>query len=1129
MRKHKMSQQEQILTFQSITGSSEATCKKFLSSNNWNVEAAISAYFDSGSLDISEELIANIPDIPYIPPEIENDEEIPVISLVDKDKASRRKTILKKVIVLAQIVDFIAKVDVQLSFFNDNDFPIEGEFRFYQPESTLCGFQSEIKGVVKVAQIKEKEEARDVYDDAIASGKNAVLVESDDNEIGLFKTNIGNLPPKTECKIRFNYLHQLSVKDKQLQFGLPISRIPFRAENRESDYLEITCELTMSHSILELESNYESTSKINEDDAATGSLVFKSYDTMFQEFLLLVRLDNMYESTSISEEFTVVGDEITNANILQASKGKIEKNKQKLCTLVNFCPDISEDEVENDSSNSEIIFLLDRSGSMAGSRMTQAKNALQLFLRSLNENIYFNIVSFGDSYKKLFPTSKLYSQSTLNTAKAEVDKFDADLGGTNILDPLTDVLRSPFLLNDRCPRQLFIVTDGEVSNTRKVLATIRKYSLNTRIFTFGIGASASKALVTGMAREGRGYSEFVVSGERVEPKVLSQLKKALQPVITDVSIEFTGVNQQLLEQLKSQQYPQTIPPIYNGDQLYLYFYSDDLQLPGDESQLHLFGKIGKISKKWSVSIDWNRRLKDNIIHLIAASTGIRDYETELYNNPDDEDISEKCIQLSTTYGILSSLTSFISVHGNVEATEKSMERIEFPELHLPFNNNQPPIQYADFHAGGYAKYSAVELDSEDDDESEGDMGFGVFDDGIELHCAKVEPVVSMSQAKSLSQPQPQSLSSHSYYGGSSLPSSVHSGSFASFSQQGGPPPPSPMLFSPPPPAGRAAPPSFATSAAYCPPAAPPSFASSPSRPMQYFAAMEQCAAPAPAPAPMESGGPVRCKKPAARSSAVSKSKKSFFSAKATNQRDSTASNSNLSDERMKKDKKDKSKAKAEEKKFESNVEKESSQRRRQEVSLERNEKSSFLGGLLSNLVSFGDSFKAAGPSLHQVEDSLADDNMEISNALSAPLDDLCRYDSAELEAELCRLEAEEDKREKDEDDGDDEEESNKVFQRPLDHLVYLQNFDGKWKATQALAELLKLTLNQIKLSTPNGVNLDIWCTVLCVTALRLRFADSVDEWQLLANKASKWLKNQNSNIQEQLSSLFEQANALLTN
>ena len=76
----------------------------------------------------------------------------------------------------------------------------------------------------------------------------------------------------------------------------------------------------------------------------------------------------------------------------------------------------------------------------------------------------------------------------------------ANLGGTDILKPLTEVLRQP--PKEGYPRQLFILTDGEVNNTQECIQFVRKHADTTRVFTFGVGNEASQDLVKGLAKSG---------------------------------------------------------------------------------------------------------------------------------------------------------------------------------------------------------------------------------------------------------------------------------------------------------------------------------------------------------------------------------------------------------------------------------------------------------------------------------------------------------------------------------------------------------------------------------------------------------------------------------------------------
>eukprot|EP01137_Pigoraptor_chileana_P008384 Opistho-2@55134 len=163
---------------------------------------------------------------------------------------------------------------------------------------------------------------------------------------------------------------------------------------------------------------------------------------------------------------------------------------------------------------------------MQGSQITQAANALRIFMRSLPPDSYFNVVGFGSSHQFLFKESVKYDNKSMAKATTHAQSLQADLGGTELLDPMQAILRRPQIKG--YPRQVFVLTDGQISNTDQVIGLVTKHSDTTRVFALGIGHSVSRHLVEGLARAGKGTAQFVVDGKSMEAKVMQQLKHAIQ-------------------------------------------------------------------------------------------------------------------------------------------------------------------------------------------------------------------------------------------------------------------------------------------------------------------------------------------------------------------------------------------------------------------------------------------------------------------------------------------------------------------------------------------------------------------------------------------------------------------------
>uniref|UniRef100_A0A673LV96 von Willebrand factor A domain-containing protein 5B1-like n=1 Tax=Sinocyclocheilus rhinocerous TaxID=307959 RepID=A0A673LV96_9TELE len=204
--------------------------------------------------------------------------------------------------------------------------------------------------------------------------------------------------------------------------------------------------------------------------------------------------------------------------------------------MLNFCPNLSSTTSDLRSIQGEFIFLIDRSGSMSGVNINRVKDAMVVILKSLFPACLFNIVGFGSKFKTLFVTSQSYNEESLALACEHVKKIRADMGGTNILAPLNWILRQPMQRGH--PRLLFLLTDGAVSNTGKVIELLRSHARFTRCYTFGIGQGACRRLVLGLAAVSRGTAEFLSEGERLQPKMIKSLKKSMTSVLTDISIEW---------------------------------------------------------------------------------------------------------------------------------------------------------------------------------------------------------------------------------------------------------------------------------------------------------------------------------------------------------------------------------------------------------------------------------------------------------------------------------------------------------------------------------------------------------------------------------------------------------------
>ena len=200
---------------------------------------------------------------------------------------------------------------------------------------------------------------------------------------------------------------------------------------------------------------------------------------MLKDFILYIRDDQINQPTAVTS-VNQYGEQTILVNMLPDLRAPKLRNRflskfegsQVIDNDKAYNYEAKKVEEEDDEEIvepklSEYIFLIDRSGSMEGQRIDLAVQALKLFVHSLPLGSKFNIVSYGCTFTSLFPESQTYDEESLHKAITALSSFSADMGGTEIYEPLKHSIEMPL---DPClPRHIYLLTDGEVINTEDIV------------------------------------------------------------------------------------------------------------------------------------------------------------------------------------------------------------------------------------------------------------------------------------------------------------------------------------------------------------------------------------------------------------------------------------------------------------------------------------------------------------------------------------------------------------------------------------------------------------------------------------------------------------------------------------
>ncbi|XP_072200949.1 von Willebrand factor A domain-containing protein 5B2 isoform X1 [Excalfactoria chinensis] len=232
--------------------------------------------------------------------------------------------------------------------------------------------------------------------------------------------------------------------------------------------------------------------------------------------------------------------------------------------MLNFCPEVEATPGDLQSVTREVLFLVDCSGAVSSPDVNRVKEALLVALKSLPPGTLLNMATFGAELQPLFPSSRLCSNETLQRACCHLGELRVAAGSPDLLAALSWALAQP--LHHGYPRQLFLFTAAAaVGDVGRILQLVRRQASTVRCFSFGMGPRVCRRLLTAIAKLSHGHAEFLDLAERLQPKLIKALKKAMEPAVSDITIDWYVPDS--TEALLS---PTEIAALYPGDRLISY-------------------------------------------------------------------------------------------------------------------------------------------------------------------------------------------------------------------------------------------------------------------------------------------------------------------------------------------------------------------------------------------------------------------------------------------------------------------------------------------------------------------------------------------------------------------------------
>lgn len=426
---------------------------------------------------------------------------------------------LTNVSVSAVLHDLLAEVTMCQSYRNEEQVNIEAVYTFPLPlDAVLLDLEVEIGGRVLKGVVVEKKAAEEKYEDAIAAGDAAVMLEQ--LEPGLYTMNVGNLLPNENATITFSYSILYRWVGERLRLFIPTTIATRFGDSPHAPH-------QAPESSLAVENHFSFQMEI------LGSLKDAQFTCPSHQVSLSRLVDKVVVSLK-QEQAAMDRDFILNVKALKASRsfavwGPDGDGVAALASFQPFFPGLQQPRPLS------LAIVIDCSGSMQGDSIEQAKKALEGIVDSLQPADRFALIAFGNSTHALWERLTPCTPANREVARHFAKQLTANMGGTEIGKALQTTYE---VLGEINTADILLVTDGEVSSWQPVVQEAKR--AGHRIFTVGVGNAVSEAFVRKLAASSGGECELVAPREDMAERVIRHFERMRAPRARRVVVHWPG-------------------------------------------------------------------------------------------------------------------------------------------------------------------------------------------------------------------------------------------------------------------------------------------------------------------------------------------------------------------------------------------------------------------------------------------------------------------------------------------------------------------------------------------------------------------------------------------------------------